>query len=833
MNKTWAKVGVVMLASSTLLLQNPIFPSNSQNVYAAAAVGVSNQVIKLNAQNTLTITDAQLLMQDQGRVLAFAIEINNKGKTPLSLNDYWMKLKNKSGQSFSVKLIDGDKTKKSVAGSSTQTLTYYAVVDNASKLSDFVFEAIAWDFSASNYERKLGSIQYPQGSTNVTNVGAIDNFTYSTSKLAGKASDHVLTEDQNYEYLTMNYTIENKGMSVADLSGLNLFLQSSDNKSYSVNTEGLKEIKLRAGEKKTVTIRSMLPKQVKGKSLVLVAASYDDSSKLYIPLSAINLGAFNQGKTVAAGTASVLAMNGQRVNTFIDATFISGVSEKKELSLEYALRNVGTEAVSGPSLTFYLMTSDNTLYPLTTSKSLNDVTLLPNLREVISVTGMIPATVDTETAKLVIKSADAATKSEYVVAVHNLNVSSQNATMGTAYTYNNYSIKLNSIQSSTSESNDLLVADLTVTNKGKESSSIPELSGYFLLNGVKLNVETKKVALENKLILDSQDSSQFVVYAKVPNTVNMKTISFVLTEKGSESTSTEKTITKFTTDKLSSVQTLTPDKTYEVLEPGKRTSAKLNKANIFTGENGRYFYSEFELTNKEARSAVLSSLGGYVKDVNGETSFLNFSNYEKRILSNGKVLLSAWSELSESFDETDFDFIVGRSMNVAAGEAGQAAETLIIKPINYALDIDQVVEPQTNLTNIPFAGYDLSMRNVYATFSVLGPNEVNGIKLTFNYDLEKDKRYTAVATDNKIMLEFVDQGSGKVAYTKVLSLGTGESNETILKEALNGSSSIVFEDPDFQVKIQKYEDYVLNVYDVFQDARILVATKPLKWFMTQ
>lgn len=831
MNKKWAKASVVVLASSTLLFQNPIFTNTSQNVYAAAATGVATQAIKLNAQSALTITDAQLLMQDQGRVLAFAVEINNKGKTPLSLNDYWMKIKNKSGQSFSIKLIDADKTKKSVAASSTQTLTYYAVVDKQSKLADFVFEAIEWDFSASNYERKLGSIQYPQGATNVSNLGSIDNFTFLTSKLNAKVSDYVLTEDQNNVYLTMNYSIENKGMSVVDLSGLNLFLQSSDNISYSMNAEGLKEIKLSAGEKKTVTIRALLPKQFKGKAVTLVAAALDDASKLYIPLSAINMGSFTKGKVVNAGTANVLALSGQRVNTFIDSTFISGVSEKKEISIEYAMRNVGSEAVSNPSLAFYLMTTDNTLYPLTATNPLSELNLLPNLREAVSITGLIPSNVDSQTAKLVVKSINATNKTEYVVAVHNLNVSSQNATMGSAYNYNNYSIKLNSIQSSASEASDLLVADLTVTNKGKESLSIPDLNGYFLLNGVKLNVETKKVNLENKLLLDSQESIQFVVYAKVPYNVNMRTVSFVLTEKADEPT-VEKTITKFTTDKLSAINKLTPDKTYEVLEPGKLTSAKLNKANVFTGEVGRYFYSEFELTNKEARSVVLSSIGGYVKDRNGETAFLNFSNYDKRVLNNGKVLLSAWSELSESFDESDFEFIVGRSMNVAGGEAGQATETLIIKPVSYSLDIDQVVKPQANLTKIPFAGYDLSMRNIYATFSVLGPNEVNGIKLTFDYDLEKDKQYTAVATDNKIMLEFVDQGSGKVAYTKVVSLGTGESGESVLKEAINGSSAIVFEDLEFQVKIQKYEDYVLNVYDVFQDARILVATKQLKWFTT-
>jgi hypothetical protein len=831
MNKKWAKAGIIVLASGTLLLQNPIFP-DSHKIYASDSVGVTNQIVKLNAQSTLTITDAQLLMQDQGRVLAFSIDIINKGKTSLSLNDYWMKLKNKSGQSFSIKLTDADKTKKSVAASSTQTLTYYAVVDNQSKLSDFVFEAIAWDFNASNYERKLGSIQYPQGATNIANVGVIDNFNFLTSKLTARVSDQVLTEDQNNVYLTMNYTIENKGMSVADLSGLNLFLQTSDNKSYSMNAEGLKEIKLRAGEKKTVTIRALLPKQVKGKNVTLIAAANDESSKMYIPLSAINIGSFTIGKVINAGTANVLAISGQRVNTFIDSTFISGVSEKKEISIEYAFRNVGTEAVLNPSLTFYLMTSDNTLYPLTVSKALNEVSLLPNLREAISITGLIPSTVDSKTAKLVIKSVDTTTKTEYVAAVHNLNVSSQTANMGSAYSYNNYSIKLNSIQSSASEASDLLVADLTVTNKGKESLSIPDLNGYFLLNGVKLNVETKKVVLENKLLLDAQESIQFVVYAKVPHNVNMRTVSFVLTEKAGEAT-TEKTITKFTTDKLSAINKLSPDKTYEALEPGKLTSAKLNKANVFTGEKGRYFYSEFELTNKEARSAVLSSLGGYVKDANGETAFLIFSNYNKRILSNGKVLLSAWSELSESFDESDFEFIVGRSMNVASGEAGQEAETLIIKPISYSLDINQVVEPQSNLSNIPFAGYDMSLRNIYATFSVLGPNEVNGIKLTFDYDLEKDKQYAAVATDNKIMLEFVDQGSGKVAYTKTISLGAGESGDSILKEAINGSSAIVFEDPEFQVKIQKYEDYILNVYDVFQDARILVASKQLRWFTTQ
>jgi len=810
-----------------------IFKDNK--VFAAVPNGVATQVVKLNSQNSLTIKDAQLLMQDQGRVLAFTVEIVNKGKTALSLNDYWMKLKNKSGQSFSVKLIDGDKTKKAVLASSTQTLTYYAVVDNNSKLSDYIFESIVWDFSASNYERKLGSIQYPAGATNITNIGSKDNFIFSSTSLDASITDFVITEDQSNVYLTLNYIIENKGISAIDLAAVNLFVQTSDNKSYAMNTDSLKESKLRAGEKKTTTLRTILPKQIMGKNVTLVTTSYDESSKIYIPMSTINIGNVVKAKIVPKGSANVITLNGQRINTFIDSTIISGVTNKKEINIEYALRNVGTETIANPSLSFYLLTADNTYYPLTSNVTQTELSLLPKLREALTLTGTLPSSLNTKNAKLIVKTNDASTKSEYVLAAHELNISEQNAAVGVDFAYNNYAIKLNSIQSSTSENSDLLIAELSVSNKGKSSLSIPSFNGYFLINGVKLNVETKNVVLDNKLTLDVGDTYQFVVYAKVPYNTNINTASFVLTEKGSEPQSAEKTITRFTTNKLSPIAKQSTDKAYEILNPGSLTAAQLLKANLYTGTTGRYFYTEFELSNKESRSASLSALGGYVLDANGEAAFLNFSNYSKRVLSNGKVLVSGWTELSDSFDESNFDFIIGRSITVVNEGSEQSGETLIVKPISYSVDIGAEIKPRTELLKLPFAGYELSMRNIYATFSVLGPNNVNGIKLDFDYDLEKNKRYTAVATDNKIMVEFVDQGTGKIAYTKEISLGSGsgESGETVLKEAINGTTSIVFEDENFQLKIQKYENYVINVYDVFQDAKILIATKELKWFTIQ
>ncbi|MCA0757525.1 DUF4352 domain-containing protein [Paenibacillus sp. N4] len=836
MSSKWAKAGIVVLTTGALLVQSGLTTAITPTVEAATTVSVAKQVVKLSITSTLVVEDAQFLMQDQGRVLSFRVNIKNNGKSSLSLNDYWIRLKTVSGKSYTINLLEADKTKKSVAPGSSQTVTYYAIVDKTTKLSDFKFEIIKWDFSVAGYERRLGTIQYPVGASDMTKVFAPDYMLFQSAKIKSAIKTYAVTKDQNNVYLTINYLLENTGLNATDLTNLNLFIQTSGLAVYKVDTSFLSGMSLAAGERKIVTLQTVLPLGVLGKSLSLIAASSNESSKMYIPVAALAIPAIKTpAPTPVAKSRSVL-MSGQPINTFVDTAMVGEtVSGKTEVSLQYAMRNVGTEALAYPELTFYLYTADGISYPLTFTKDESATKLLPQIREVLSLTGQVPSTVKLDKAQLIVRSGVKENSSGYVIGNYLLkSQQSQQGTIGSSYKLNDYSVSLKSINRTAATNSDVLVAELAITNKAASSKSIPNLSGYFLVNGVKLAVDTTKIALDNSITIAPNETYNIAVYANVPFTTAINNVSFALTETtGSDASSTTKLLYQFNAPKVSEVPNQSTDKPYQILNKGSLTDATLRRSVMFEGDSGNYFYTEFEVVNKEARANVITPLAGYIKDSLGETVPVTFAKFDQKVMSNGKVLLSAWTKVSKNFDPSSFDFIVGRAVTKASGNAGETSDAVVVNPVSYKMTFDGSTNTQKTLTNIPFAGYSFSMRNVQSTLNVEGLYTVTGVKLAFNYDLVKDPNYDYIAGDHKLQFEWVDQGTGKTTYTKQYAIGTAETGETLLKEAKDSAMSFVFEDPEVQMKIQKYENYVLNIYDVFQGSKILVATKEMKWFVVE
>jgi hypothetical protein len=133
---------------------------------------------------------------------------------------------------------------------------------------------------------------------------------------------------------------------------------------------------------------------------------------------------------------------------------------------------------------------------------------------------------------------------------------------------------------------------------------------------------------------------------------------------------------------------------------------------------------------------------------------------------------------------------------------------------------------------IKLGGYTLDLQHVKAYLNVEGAFDVQGLALSADYTLTRDEQYESIAGDHKLLLEFVNGDDLKATYTKQLAIGTAGTDEELLKETAGVSTQTIFNiaDTEIQTKLNKYEGYTLNVYDVFQNSKLLVASAPLKWF---
>lgn len=829
MKTKWTKASVVAVTTCALLLQGSVVVHKTE--YASAA-SISNSTvsksIKLNANSTIAIHNAQFLMQDSGRVLAYTVQITNNGNSELSLDDYWIRVKTNSGKSFSTKISELDKNIKTVAPRSSKTITYYSYVDNSTKLSDFLFEIIAWDFSVANYERQLGIIQYPKGTSEQTAINNSASLLINNMKLLASVSQYTMTQDNTNAYLQINFKIENQGLNVVDLTNLNLFVQTSDSAVYSINAGDISGVILQPKQQRLFTMHVALPKSLLGKPLTLVPAIKEATSGVMLPAASFALPAVKDTTYTDSGKAKAIYISGEQVNTFVDNAFFERNNASSNVSIQFALRNTGKQAVNYPSLSFSIVTADGVVYPLDYKKSDEALTkLLPGLREGINISGTVPSSVDLSKTKLLVRGGVEEKSEGYVLGSYQFVSSQQAGTIGSTYKYGDYGVKINSITRTATASDDVLVADIEVTNLSDNSKIVPNFSGYFMINGVKLDLTTNKAALDSKVTIAPRSTYNFVVYTSIPYTTSIDNVSFILSDKptGSES---EKTVYRFNGQKLSEIDSLNSSGVYSLNIAGRHAEAKLTRTALYSGLTENYFYAEFDVTNKESRSTQLSDYNGYLTDETGEVIPVTFSEMKQKTSVNGKVLVSAWAKVKKGTEIENYDFVFGQTVSNSGEE--EKENNLIIKPVKLKLDGNDTDGIKTSLTDIPLPGYDLSLHRVNAILNVEGMYTVTGLKLLFDYNLEREESYDYIAGDHKLMIEFVDQGSGKATYSKQFSLTVPANGEERLQEAINQSMEIKFEDTLIQSKIQAYDKYKLNVYHVFQDAKILIASKDLKWF---
>ncbi|ALS26070.1 hypothetical protein IJ21_06380 [Paenibacillus sp. 32O-W] len=840
MNHRWLKYGVVTVTASAILFSsNPvIIPQTAQA--AAVQKSISSQYVRLNSTSVLSVRDAHFLMQEKGKVLAFNVYITNNSSRPLNLIDYWIRVKTKNGKVFKATLVESDKEKTFVPAKTTETLTYYAVVDSGTKLSDLQFQAIKWDFSAANYERSLGTISAPSNATDKVGAFKAKTMRFQNTKIRSAVKQAFITEDKSSAYMTINFLLENSGLQAANVSALKFYVQTESMSVYTVNAPDLEQMVIQPKERKIVTLNVTLPKSVARKPLSIVAALNDEASKVQLPLGVYALPSVKPAAALAYGKARTVYMSGQPIRTSVGAAVLTENDDGYGLAIDFKLKNIGSNSIDTPNLEFILHTKGNVSYPLTYSKEENGK-LLPNIEKKLELTGQIPDEAQLKDATIELRMG--ATEKDKGYVIGNYKTVSQSSapsegSLSSSFVYDEkYEIKLNSIQRSPLQDSDMLVADITVTNKSNESQKIPNLSGYFMVNGVKVDGDYKTISLDDTITIAPKATFNYAVYTKIPYTTTINSVSFVSTEPVQDKPA--KDLYRFTGQKLSEVPAYGVTRAYEITNIGKKASATLLRSVIFEGEKTRHFYSEFVLTNKEARAANIAQLGGYVQDASGQVVPVQFSETSGKLMPGGKILISAWAKLPSQFDISNYKLFIGQGVEAAGtgtpqeGEPAPVAERVIVKPVSYSLSGNGDTGIDTDLKNIALAGHELSLQKIRAQLRVISGFTVEGIDLSTQYTLTQNEEYDVIAGERKIMIEFVNQDSHQVTYSKTFTIDKEAEGQEMLKKGTNVPLTITFADPEVQSKISDYKKYKLNVYEVFQDTKLLIASRELNWFATE
>ncbi|MEF2244032.1 hypothetical protein [Paenibacillus sp. IITD108] len=952
MRHRFVKVAAITLTVSAVSMSN-ILPNNNQSyVYAASQNEISSQVVNIGGKSTAFISDAHMLMQDQGNVLSFSVTYSNKNEREMNLIDYWMRVKNKNGKVFSVKISEQDKNKTYVASDTSVTITYYALVDKQTKINDFIFDVIKWDFDAVNYERTLGSIKYPAKGTDKVPATSSKNMIYDGTNVKASVKQAIVHKDQNNSYFTINLVLDNTGNKPVNLGKMKFFIQTENQLIYNVEAEDLSNVSLQPREKRIITLQSMVPIASTAKSFTLAVVTAEETSSIKIPIGLFTLPISNQMPSITFGKVNPLYLNGQIINTLVKEAQIYQDKGKKYVFVDFDVHNTGSENVKFPDLKFYikdksgkqylmnfenesaelqigekkslqlsaeitgdfdmnkselvaqlknsknayipfgvyqlpkqatmtatpigknkeliinnskvdtkvnesfvnkvennsylytdftfqnnsqetinlkdvsftLQTKNGTSYPLTYSGE--GIELLPGINNNVQLTGMLPNDLVLKDSELIIRIKQDNNKG-FIVASYKLDEKNKQGSIGGNFTYGDYEVAVTSVERTYLEKSDMLVADILITNNSNGSKKIPSISGYFLVNGVKIQPKNMgTLQLDDVDILTSKASTNFVVYADIPYSTDIKQISFVVTEKSDSKD--EKVLHQFSDTKTSTIIKREKNYTYSIENIGMKSEISIGKTAVYGDGKNDFFYAEIILTNKERRAVNLTDLGGYIQADGKAVIPIDINTFSEQVFPDGRVLLSAMARIPRNYYKEELDLYVGQRIH----EKDDTSNNALIKSVAYKLKKEDIVQKQNELTEINYLNYDFSINNSFASFHVRDKStsdfDFDGIELSLHYDLIENGAYENDFEKHKLIIELVDADKPYVRYSKVLSIDEFKVDTEFLESGEGKIKKIIFKDENAIFEVTHHK-YMLNIYHEYDGNKFLLASKENVW----
>lgn len=808
---------VIFLAIA--LLFSPLLQLS--NVVQAATIQQATVTIATNV--TAKMHNVQLIAQDKVKLASFTIEITNNSSSRLSLLDYWAKIKTKSGKTFQTRIKEMDKTKEQVPAKGRTYITYYAHVDLNTKYSDLALDLIKWNFNSSNYEQKLGTLNTPANQTGEIAAFSYKPILFNDLQVRTGIKQYMLYTDSTSAYVTFQLFMQNQGIQKLDLSTLRLFLQSDNNQIYALDTTSLAAKSLQPKESNVYSLQTVIPKAELNRKFSIIIAGWEETGKVNIPAGMLAMPQLKQSVALQPEKNRLTFIQGKPVNVSISNSYVSISENKQMLSTQIGLENISTSKIDVSNLEFYVKTKDGYLYPLK-QKTEGSINILPKIKQTVELEGQIPDLAQLSTSTVVVMSKEEGVSNNALLAVFKVVAEDEKpAVSGPVATYSDYHIEQTSMQRIPMDLTDLIVTEFKITNKSKAAKAKLPLIGQFIIDGVKMDAaNTKIVVLDELTTIGPNQSYNVLAYTEIPYNQSTNKIELLLTEKVNDTSS--KTIHQFSLKEWTTSELISGNSPYTITSVGKRAEVQFIKSAVIKGTTSDFFYSELEYTNKESRAITPAQLAGYIQNEEGSVINVNFSEYKERILPDGKLVLSAWVSIPKSFGGSNLNFYFGESFKLAEGE-----KTAVVKPV-YTPVVNRELPVKNDFTNLSISNYLLSMRNVYATISLSDGVNADGISLSFDYDLVENANAYPSAEQHKLLIEFVDDGASRATYSQELTFDAAEMKEDTLKVGERLRKTVVFKDSSIFLKTNM-EGYTINIYNVFQGNKMLLATKEgMTWF---
>lgn len=557
---------------------------------------------------------------------------------------------------------------------------------------------------------------------------------------------------------------------------------------------------------------------------------------------------------------STIVPAGSKANLKIAKTSLTGFIKKATTSsneehylpiLLLELQNTDTRSVKLPNLKFTIRTADGLLYPLQATGVNENTTIDPLMKKEIALTGKLPRSIQESGWQLVVtETTDTGTTANLNVAVAEFEIpkptEDQLATekeQSFSNASGTYMAKLESIQRVPWEDEDLLTAAISLKSNESKALPIPELTGYIKLDD-SVKVDVKVIKTDNVIGIQPGKEVHILLQGKIPYTYEFSNVTIFLQEKESSSGSAGSSGTSGNVadlvqfkinSNLDSVPLVNSGEHFKLGGIGRSGDYTIHALHNFGGKSSDIITAQIEVENLEKRANELSKLVAHFKGSDGTVYPASISEIKTKISPSGKALLHVWANVAKSKTKEITQLIIGEGITEGKFTEGEGKPDAYVNAVSFVLP-QQNNNVSNSIKNIDLFPYKLSLSRVGTSVQIQGSSN-STVKISFDYELDKDDRYEVNTDEYKLLLEMEDtKGSATLAHEfsieKKSQTSDGKSNQDNADLELGKNKmEVTITDSDFIYKTQSLQKYKLNIYQLFQGQKKLIASKELDWFV--
>lgn len=402
-NKTKFKRLAMHSALALTLMATVAAPTSY--TYADGVQAVSESVFDIPSIGSVSISntsyfelkDVRLTAGTDQKTLTFTVNAVNNGTSDIQFIDYWVRVQSKAGAKFTVNVMPQDKDKNIIPAGSTQEIKFFANITPSLNLADLDFKIIKWDFSATDYQRILGSLTVPAEYTTVIPAGVRANMKIAKTNIQGYIKKTTISKNEENYLPSLLLELQNTDTRSLKLPALKFMIRTADGLMYPLQATGINEnTTIDPLMKKEVALSAKLPRSITEEGWQLVITEVADTGS-------------NNNVNVAVAEFVLPKATGDGISTETeqsfsnkDGTYVAKLDsvqrvpweEEDLLSIGIILTSKESKSLPIPELTGYIKLDDSVKVDVKLIRTDNVIGLQPEKEVRLQLLGQIPYTYD-------------------------------------------------------------------------------------------------------------------------------------------------------------------------------------------------------------------------------------------------------------------------------------------------------------------------------------------------------------------------------------------------------------------------------------------------------